>query len=178
MSDDEQEVFDEDVDVDEDEDDDDEEEYDEDEAFDEGTVDDIVPAEIDEDVEESPYQTQFKENMRNDYVQKFHPEEIHKPFEEIHKLTMITRDEKGNIVDDLHKTYPILSKYEKTRAIGIRVTQLNKGAQPYIVLKRNVLDNSLIAEKELREKKLPFIIMRPMPNGICEYWNINDLEQL
>ena len=174
MSDDEQEVFEE-----EDEDfDEDEEEYDEDEAFEEGTVEDVVPTEIDEDIEESSYQTQFKENMRNDYVQQFHPEEIHKPFEEIYKLTMITRDKKGNIEDDLHKTYPILSKYEKTRAIGIRVTQLNKGAKPYTETKRNILDNSLIAEKELKEKKLPFIIMRPIPNGICEYWNINDLEQL
>lgn len=174
MSDDEQEVF-----EDEDEDfDEDEEEYDEDEAFEEGTVEDVVPTEVDPDIEESSYQTQFKENMRNDYVQKFHPEEIHKPFEEILKLTMITRDEKGNIVDDLHKTYPILSKYEKTRAIGIRVTQLNKGARPYTETKRNILDNSLIAEKELKEKKLPFIIMRPIPNGICEYWNINDLEQI
>jgi DNA-directed RNA polymerase I, II, and III subunit RPABC2 len=176
MSDDEQEVFEEeDEDFDDDDDDDDEEL---DEAFEEGTIEDIAPIETDVDVEESPYQAQFKENMRNDYVQKFHPEEIHKPFEEIHKLTIITRDEKGNIVDELHKTYPILSKYEKTRAIGIRVTQLNKGAKPYTELKRNILDNALIAEKELKEKKLPFIIMRPMPNGICEYWNINDLEQL
>ena len=174
MSDDEQEVFEE----DEEDYDEDEEDYDEDEAFDEGTVEDIAPTEVDADIDESPYQAQFKENMRNEYVQKFHPEEIHKPFEEIYKLTMITRDEKGNIVDDLHKTYPILSKYEKTRAIGIRVTQLNKGANRYTEIKRNILDNSLIAEKELKEKKLPFIIMRPMPNGICEYWNINDLEQL
>ena len=178
MSDDEQEVFDEDVDVDDDDDDDEEEEYDEDEGFEEGTVEDIAPAEIDEDVEESSYQTQFKENMRNDYVQKFHPEEIHKPFEEIHKLTMITRDERGNIVDELHKTYPILSKYERAKILGLRVSQLNKGAKPYVNINKNILDNILIAEKELKEKKIPFIIMRPMPNGKSEYWNVNDLEDL
>ena len=34
------------------------------------------------------------------------------------------------------------------------------------------------AEKELQEKRLPFIIMRPLPNGKCEYWNVNDLEYL
>ena len=176
MSDDEgQEIFEEEE--DEDFDDDDEEEIDED-ILDEGNVDDVVQLDDEHEFEEPTYQAQFKENMRDDYVQKFHPEEIHKSFEEIHKLSLITRDEKGNIIDELHKTYPILSKYEKTRAIGLRVTQLNKGAQPYITLKRTVLDNSLIAEKELKEKKLPFIIMRPIPNGICEYWNINDLEQL
>jgi hypothetical protein len=45
-------------------------------------------------------------------------------------------------------------------------------------LNKVILDNVLIAEKELREKKIPFIIMRPIPNGISEYWNINDLEHI
>ena len=40
------------------------------------------------------------------------------------------------------------------------------------------IDNYVIANRELREKKLPFIIQRPMANGKSEYWNINDLEFL
>jgi hypothetical protein len=32
--------------------------------------------------------------------------------------------------------------------------------------------------KELEEKKMPFIIKRPMPNGGCEYWKLSDLEIL
>ena len=90
----------------------------------------------------------------------------------------IRRIENDVINDPLHKTYPILSKYEKTRVIGLRVSQLNKGAQPFVTLNKVILDNVLIAEKELREKKIPFIIMRPIPNGISEYWNINDLEHI
>jgi DNA-directed RNA polymerase subunit K/omega len=92
---------------------------------------------------------------------------------------MITRNEDGVIIDENHRTFPILSKYEKTKIIGLRVAQLNKGAEPYVALKTKIiLDNSLIAEKELHEKKLPFIIMRPLPNGRSEYWNVNDLEYL
>ena len=34
----------------------------------------------------------------------------------------------------------------------------------------------LIALKEFNEKKIPFIIKRPMPNGGCEYWKFEDLE--
>ena len=34
----------------------------------------------------------------------------------------------------------------------------------------------LIAEKELNQKKIPFIIMRPLPNGKKEYWRLQDLE--
>jgi DNA-directed RNA polymerase I, II, and III subunit RPABC2 len=89
----------------------------------------------------------------------------------------VKRNEEGIIVDPLHTTYPILSKYEKTKLIGLRVAQLNKGAVPYVAVKHaTILDNSLIAEKELKEKKLPFILMRPLFNGRCEYWNVNDLE--
>jgi hypothetical protein len=29
---------------------------------------------------------------------------------------------------------------------------------------------------ELREKAIPFIVERPLPNGGCEYWRIADLE--
>jgi DNA-directed RNA polymerase subunit K/omega len=58
------------------------------------------------------------------------------------------------------------------------VSQLNKGAKPFVTINKNILDNILIAEKELKEKKIPFIIMRPMPNGKTEYWNVNDLEDL
>jgi DNA-directed RNA polymerase I, II, and III subunit RPABC2 len=149
-------------------------EYDDEEGVDE-------TLELDEEEDEvidQPYQVKFKDDIRSDYLQKFHPEEIHKPFEEIYNLTIITRDENGVINDPLHTTYPILSKYEKTRVIGLRVSQLNKGASPFVTLNKTILDNVLIAEKELREKKIPFIIMRPIPNGISEYWNINDLEHI
>ena len=125
-----------------------------------------------------PYQVKFNSDERKKYIQDYHPEEIHKPFEEVYKLTLITRDENGTIIDDLHKTYPILSKYERSKILGLRVSQLNKGAKPYVSINNNVLDNILIAEKELKEKKIPFIIMRPLPNNQAEYWNVNDLEDL
>jgi hypothetical protein len=38
------------------------------------------------------------------------------------------------------------------------------------------VDGYIIAELELREKKIPFIIRRPIPGGGCEYWSIRDLE--
>lgn len=122
------------------------------------------------------YKKKFTSDIRKNYIEKIHPEEVHNTFDEMHRLSIIQRDSTGRIVDKLHQTYPILSKYEKTKIIGIRVSQLNKGATPYIKLTTKILDNSLIAEKELIEKRLPFIIRRPIPNGNFEYWNINDLE--
>ena len=40
------------------------------------------------------------------------------------------------------------------------------------------LHEYLIANRELQEKKIPFIIRRPLPNGGSEYWDIRDLELL
>jgi len=136
------------------------------------------PVEYDEDISCSQeYKTKFSQEMRTEYIKQFHPEEIHKSFDEIYTLSHVIRDNHGMIIDENHKTYPLLSKYEKTRIIGVRVAQLNKGAQVYTKLKRDdILDNTLIAEKELQDKKLPFIIMRPIPNNNSEYWKIEDLE--
>jgi hypothetical protein len=39
-----------------------------------------------------------------------------------------------------------------------------------------MINGMLIAEKELYEKVLPFIIRRPLPNGGSEYWHMSDLE--
>jgi DNA-directed RNA polymerase I, II, and III subunit RPABC2 len=176
MSDEEEEVYEEDL---AEEEEDDEEVDDESVYEDEPSVGDIEIEPVEEEEEiEHPYKTKFNEELRNEYLQKYHPEELHKTFDEIYKLSLVMRDENGTIIDMLHKTYPILTKYEKAKIIGLRVTQLNKGASPYIKLERNILDNTLIAEKELREKKIPFIIMRPIPDGTAEYWNVADLEYI
>ena len=82
------------------------------------------------------------------------------------------------IDDETHKTVPILTKYEKTRILGIRVSQLNEGAPRYINVNETIIDNNIIAEKELRLKKLPFIVTRPLPNGEKEHWRLQDLEIL
>ena len=146
---------------------------------DESVQDDETAEEgVEEEEQLNPYQVKFNDEMRQKYLQQYHPQEMHKPFEEIYKLTLITRNDNGIIVDPLHRTYPILSKYERSKILGLRVSQLNKGAKPYVTINKNILDNILIAEKELKEKKIPFIIMRPMPNGKSEYWNVNDLEDL
>ena len=97
------------------------------------------------------------------------------------KLTFIKRDATGVINDKFHRTLPFLTKYEKTKVIGLRVKQLNHGSKPFINLKETfgsniILDNNLIAEKELMFKKIPFIICRPITNKFNEYWNIKDLE--
>jgi DNA-directed RNA polymerase subunit K/omega len=77
--------------------------------------------------------------------------------------------------DAYHKSQPFLTQYEKTRILGFRTNQLAQGAIPYVVVPdhiRNVLE---IAKMELEQRRLPFIIKRPMPDGTFEYWRLCDL---
>lgn len=132
----------------------------------------------DEDSEDDDYLQKFDEHVQNKVIEEFHPELQHHNYEEIHNLTMVVRNEDGIIIDPLHKTLPFITRYEKARIIGERAKQLNSGATPMIEVEPSVLDGYLIALKEFEEKKIPFIVKRPLPNGGCEYWKLSDLEIL
>jgi DNA-directed RNA polymerases I, II, and III subunit RPABC2 len=118
----------------------------------------------------------FDSEVRDDYLAKFHPECMMQNYDEIYNLARVVRDDRGIIVDELHKTLPILTKYERTRVLGQRAKQINDGAMPFVKVPEGVIDGYLIALKELEEKKIPFIIRRPLPNRGSEYWHLEDLQ--
>ena len=133
--------------------------------------------ESDDDLEEDYLQKINKENYDNT-LSNYHPElKIHN-IDEIKAMTTIVRDKFGNIIDPLHKTLPFITCYEKARILGERTKQLNQGAKPFVEVEQDVIDGYLIALKEFEEKKIPFIIQRPLPNGTSEYWKFCDLECL
>ena len=116
------------------------------------------------------------QELKQDYLLEYHQESKIHNFDEILSLAKVIRDDKNVIIDELHKTIPILTKYEKTRILGERTKQINHGNKPFIDTDENVIDGYLIALKELEEKKIPFIIRRPLPSGGSEYWHLRDLE--
>lgn len=130
---------------------------------------------IDDSDDDDNYQ-KFTNGLNNNYLDYFHSETNIPNYLEIQELSKIIRDKNGNIIDKNHKTIPILTKYEKTRILGQRAKQINHGSKPYINVSENIIDGYLIAEMELKEKKIPFIIRRPLPNQTFEYWKIKDLE--
>lgn len=124
------------------------------------------------------YLQKFDIDINKNYLVDVHPECLHHNYDEIETLTVIIRDSNNIIIDPLHKTIPFLTKYERARILGQRAKQINMGAQSFIKRPDNVIDGIIIAELELKQKKIPFIIKRPLPNGACEYWNVNDLENI
>ena len=106
----------------------------------------------------------------------FHPEIKKINHNELIALSKIVKDKNGTPIDPLHKTVPFLTKYEKSRVLGIRAKQINDGSEIFVDVPSNIFDGYTIALKELEQKKIPFILKRPLPNGTSEYWNLSDLE--
>ena len=145
----------------------------------EGDDDETSDMDSDEESSDEENYTKVDDEFKYNFMKSIHPQEFDDDYNSMQIFTEINRDKDNIIVDKYHQTLPILTKYEKARILGLRISQLNKGAQPFIKFtnsERNVIDTHIIAEKELREKRLPFIIMRPIPNGKKEYWSLQDLE--
>ena len=134
--------------------------------------------EEDEEPDET-YLQKFDTNIRENYVDDFHPETHVHNYEEIAAMVNVVRNKDNIIVDPLHRTIPILTKYERTRVLGQRAKQINSGSRPYVSVPEDIIDGYLIAGLELEQKRIPFIIRRPLPgNAGCEYWRVSDLENI
>jgi DNA-directed RNA polymerase I, II, and III subunit RPABC2 len=138
--------------------------------------DDENDDENDDDDDDENHLQKFDSEAKKNYIASFHPESLSYNNEETESMSHVTRNEAGIIIDPFHKTLPFLTKYEKTRILGIRTKQLNEGAKPYVDVNPTIIDGYIIAQLELEHKKLPFIIRRPIPNGSSELWRLQDLE--
>jgi DNA-directed RNA polymerase I, II, and III subunit RPABC2 len=132
----------------------------------------------DDDENSEQYLQKFDQTINENYVLNYHPETVLHNYDEISAMTNVTRNSDGIIIDKLHRTIPYLTKYEKARILGQRAKQINAGAYPLVKVPENVIDGLIIAELELKQKRIPFIIRRPLPNGGSEYWKVKDLEDI
>jgi len=71
-------------------------------------------------------------------------------------------------------TTKFMTKYERARILGTRALQISLGA-PVMVDLGGETDPLAIARKELKDRKIPIMIRRYLPDGSFEDWAINDL---
>ncbi|KAI7848286.1 RNA polymerase, subunit omega/K/RPB6 [Circinella umbellata] len=71
-------------------------------------------------------------------------------------------------------TTPYMTKYERARVLGTRALQISLNA-PVMVDLDGESDPLVIAMKELREKKIPLVVRRFLPDGTYEDWHVKDL---
>ena len=73
------------------------------------------------------------------------------------------------------ETSRFLTKFERAKILGERAIQISNGAKVMVEVEKGVWDPMIIAEKELREKKINYVIRRYLPDGNYEDWNLNEL---
>ena len=145
---------------------------------DEKAVADLVEEKSDDEYDDD-YEEQMKKlesDFDNSILLDYHPELKQSNYTEISAMCKITRDSENNIVDPLHRTLPWLTKFEIARIPGLRRKQINTGAEAFVDVPPSIISGYTIAEMELEQKKIPFILRRPMPNGGSEYWRVCDLD--
>ena len=80
------------------------------------------------------------------------------------------------------KTLNYYSKYEYTALLATRAQQLADGARPLVGLEGILPSDPLfvwkVAEREILEQRLPFIVHRRMPDGKSEFWSTQELEKI
>lgn len=107
---------------------------------------------------------------------KFHPETILDYVEKVTPYIPIQQvPPSASAPDPAHTTQPFLTVYERTKILGFRANQLAQGAPPYIARPEHVTSVFDIAKMELEQRRLPYIVKRPMPNGVFEYWRLSDM---
>eukprot|EP00457_Paulinella_chromatophora_P010356 gb/GEZN01010456.1/.p1 GENE.gb/GEZN01010456.1/~~gb/GEZN01010456.1/.p1 ORF type:complete len:282 (+),score=70.46 gb/GEZN01010456.1/:71-916(+) len=74
-----------------------------------------------------------------------------------------------------HVTTPYMTKYEKARILGTRALQISMGAPILVELNKGEIDPLEIALKELKQKKMPIVVRRFLPDGSYEDWQASDL---
>lgn len=129
----------------------------------------------DDDLDEN-YLQKIDSDVSKNIIQEYHPEILSHNVEEVETACTIVRNEHGMIVDPMHRTLPFVTRYERARVIGERAKQINSGSMPFIPIDATLIDGYLIALQEFEQKKIPFIIRRPLPNGNSEYWRLSDLD--
>jgi DNA-directed RNA polymerase subunit K/omega len=73
-------------------------------------------------------------------------------------------------------TRNIMTKFEKTAIMSLRLEQLARGAPPCVDAEALGLKTMReIAVVEMDQRKLPFVVMRTLPNNRKEYWKLRDM---
>jgi len=116
-----------------------------------------------------------KEGRALQFLNTHHPECRLDYIEDVLKLLPLDAYPPDSGSDKRHRSVPYLTIYEKTKILGFRANQLAQGSRPFIIVPAHVTDVLEIAAMELEQKRLPYILKRPMPDGSFEYIRLNDL---
>jgi DNA-directed RNA polymerase I, II, and III subunit RPABC2 len=108
--------------------------------------------------------------------------EIDKECEIIRNRDIITKDlehEPAEIIDKGDQIVtgpPTLTRFERARIMGARALQLSLGAPVFIEIPKNATSSLEIAMEELKQRVIPIVIRRTLPNGDYQHLPIDQFE--
>ena len=117
----------------------------------------------------------MRESGREDLTEK-EIAEIDKECEVIRNRKIITKDIEHEPIEIVSKDGqiligpPMLTRFEKARIMGARALQLSLGAPVFIEIPKNLTTSLEIAMEELKQRVIPIVIKRTLPNG--DYQNL------
>jgi len=107
---------------------------------------------------------------------------IDKECEVIRNREIITKDlehEPAEITgkgDQIVTGPPTLTRFEQARIMGARALQLSLGAPVFIEIPKNATSSLEIAMEELKQRVIPIVIRRTLPNGDYQHLPIDQFE--
>ena len=135
--------------------------------------------------DDGPVLEDDEDDLDEDVKRQIEPPMEEDTFEEDKKLPqqqrMVVESGEENKSDKpaaakVRRTTKYLTKYERARILGTRALQISHNAPILVSLTEERDQDPLqIAERELREKKIPMIIRRYLPDGTYEDWKIEEL---
>ena len=141
---------------------------------------DIQP--LDESVEKAiEYFRKIREGGNADLTEK-EIAEIDKECEIIRNRKIITKNlehEPTEITgkgDQIVTGPPTLTRFERARIMGARALQLSLGAPVFIEIPKNATSSLEIAMEELKQRVIPIVIKRTLPNGDYQHLPIDQFE--
>jgi len=90
------------------------------------------------------------------------------------RIEVLTERAPGQVDPSRRITTKYMTKYERARVLGTRALQIAMCA-PLMVELDGEIDPLTIAMKELKARKIPFIIRRYLPDGSFEDWGLDEL---
>ena len=71
---------------------------------------------------------------------------------------------------------PTVTRFERARIMGARALQLSLGAPVFIEIPKNATSSLEIAMEELKQRVIPIVIKRTLPNGDYQHIPIDQFE--
>jgi len=108
--------------------------------------------------------------------------EIDKECEIIRNREIITKDLEHKPIEITAKNGqivtgpPTLTRFERARIMGARALQLSLGAPVFIEIPKNATSSLEIAMEELKQRVIPIVIKRTLPNGDYQHLPIDQFE--